>query len=101
MSPGVRAAVLTVFVSPGLPPFLSEHHKRSIPRDTWNLLLDFGNMIADDMSNYDEEEAENREAAVGTLGQLALCATVVSEGHAHTSTPVSAGPGPAKAEKWV
>ena len=35
--------------------FLSQHDRRSIPRDTWNLLLDFALTINADLSNYDDE----------------------------------------------
>lgn len=33
--------------------YLQEHYKKSVPRDTWNLLLEFATTVEPDCSNYD------------------------------------------------
>lgn len=37
--------------------FLECHHIRGIPRDTWNMFLNFAEVIGDDLGAYDDAEA--------------------------------------------
>ena len=37
--------------------FLECHHVRGIPRDTWNMFLNFAESIGDDLGAYDDAEA--------------------------------------------
>ncbi|KAJ1527251.1 hypothetical protein ONE63_008776 [Megalurothrips usitatus] len=37
--------------------FLESHNVRGIPRDTWNMFLNFAETVGDDLSSYDDTEA--------------------------------------------
>lgn len=37
--------------------FLDNHHVRGIPRDTWNMFLNFAEIIGSDLGAYDDAEA--------------------------------------------
>ncbi|XP_034952663.1 DCN1-like protein 3 isoform X2 [Chelonus insularis] len=37
--------------------FLDSHHVRGIPRDTWNMFLNFAEVIGNDLGSYDDAEA--------------------------------------------
>lgn len=37
--------------------FLESHHVRGIPKDTWNMFLNFAESVGDDLGTYDDAEA--------------------------------------------
>lgn len=39
--------------------FLKENYKKSIPKDAWNMVLDFATSIDETMSNYEDDEFQS------------------------------------------